>query len=44
MHSRLAAPHPSPGLSILASGSLVGIVLMRAYVPRLDKPYVGRIR
>lgn len=36
--------HTSPGLSILSAGSYLGIVLLRLYLPRLDKPYVGRIR
>lgn len=41
-------PNPTtflpPGLSFLSIGSFIGIVLLRAYLPRLDKPYITRIR
>jgi hypothetical protein len=36
--------HPTPGLLLLSGGSAAGVVLLKLYLPRLDRPYVGRIR
>jgi hypothetical protein len=35
---------PFAGLLLLSGGSVIGIVLLKLYLPRLDKPYISRVR
>ncbi|KIY99354.1 Putative proline/betaine transporter [Monoraphidium neglectum] len=35
---------PAFWLLLLSGGSVIGIVLLKLYLPRLDKPYISRVR